>query len=317
MEKYSFNVPDDAGRIDALIAEMLEDISRSRAQQLIEKGLVTLDGEQVSSKKLKPDKGSVVSVTLPDPEPLDVLPEDIPLDIVYEDEDVIVVNKPKGMVVHPAPGNLTGTLVNALLYHCEGSLSSINGVKRPGIVHRIDKDTSGLIMAAKNDAAHTSLSEQLFEHSVTRRYIALVRDNIKDDSGVIDQPIGRDYKDRKRRQINGSNAKHAVTHYRVLERFGSCTLIECRLETGRTHQIRVHMAYIRHPLVGDSVYGIGDEVIRAGGKSIHVVHGQMLHAGVLGFVHPRTGEYLEFTAEPPEEFSKVLDTLRSGSGQAR
>lgn len=310
MEKYSFNVPEDAGRIDALIAEMLEDISRSRAQQLIGQGLVTLDGETLSSKKLKPEKGSLVEVVLPDPEPLDVLPEDIPLDIVYEDDDVIVVNKPKGMVVHPAPGNLTGTLVNALLYHCAGSLSSINGVQRPGIVHRIDKDTSGLIMVAKNDAAHTSLSSQLFEHSVTRRYTALVRDNIKEDSGTVDQPIGRDYKDRKKRQINGSNAKRAVTHYKVLERFGSCTLVECRLETGRTHQIRVHMAYIRHPLVGDEVYGIGDEVIRADGRTIHVVNGQMLHAGVLGFIHPRTGEYMEFTSELPEGFRSVLDALR-------
>ena len=310
MEKYSFSVPAGAGRIDSLIAEMLEDISRSRAQQLIEQGLVAADGEEVTSKKIKPAEGVLIDVTLPDPEPLDVVPEDIPIDIVYEDDDVIVVNKPKGMVVHPAPGNLTGTLVNALLYHCAGSLSSINGVERPGIVHRIDKDTSGLIMIAKNDAAHTSLSRQLFEHSVTRRYTALVRDNIKEDTGTVDQPIGRDYKDRKKRQINGSNAKRAVTHYRVLERFGSCTLTECRLETGRTHQIRVHMAYIRHPLVGDAVYGSGDEVIRAGGRSIHITGGQMLHAGVLGFVHPRTGEYMEFTSDLPEEFSAVLSALR-------
>lgn len=310
MDKYSFSVPENAGRIDALIAEMLEDVSRSRAQQLIEQGFVTADGEQVQSKKIKPGEGALIEVTLPDPEPLDVVPEDIPLDIVYEDDDVIVVNKPKGMVVHPAPGNLSGTLVNALLYHCTDSLSSINGVQRPGIVHRIDKDTSGLIMVAKNDTAHTSLSKQLFEHSVTRRYTALVRDNIKEDEGTVDQPIGRDYKDRKRRQINGSNAKRAVTHYRVLERFGSCTLVECRLETGRTHQIRVHMAYIRHPLVGDSMYGIGDEVIRAGNRNIHITGGQMLHAGVLGFVHPRTGEYMEFTQELPEEFSAVLDALR-------
>ena len=314
MEKYSFSAPADAGRIDALIADMLEDVSRSRAQQLIEQGLVTLDGEPVDSTKKKPAAKALIEVTLPDPEPLDVLPEDIPLDIAYEDEDVIVVNKPRGMVVHPAPGNLTGTLVNALLYHCAGSLSSINGVERPGIVHRIDKDTSGLIMIAKNDAAHRSLSEQLFDHTVTRRYTALVRDNIKADTGTVDQPIGRDYKDRKRRQIDGSNAKRAVTHYRVLERFGSCTLVECRLETGRTHQIRVHMAYIRHPLIGDSVYGSGDEVIRAGNKAVHITGGQMLHAGVLGFIHPRTGEYMEFTAEIPEEFQSVLYTLREGAG---
>lgn len=310
MEKYSFSVPEGAGRIDLLIADMMEDISRSRAQQLISQGFVSIDGEPAESKKEKPKEGSLIEVTLPDPEPLDVVPEDIPLDIVYEDDDVIVVNKPKGMVVHPAPGNMTGTLVNALLYHCAGSLSSINGVERPGIVHRIDKDTSGLIMVAKNDAAHTSLSRQLFDHTVTRRYTALVRDNIKEDTGVIDQPIGRDYKDRKKRQINGSNAKTAVTHYRVLERFGSCTLVECRLETGRTHQIRVHMAYIRHPLVGDNVYGIGDETVRAGGRTVHITSGQMLHAGVLGFVHPWTGEYMEFTQDLPEEFSEVLTALR-------
>ena len=310
MDKCSFTVPEGAGRIDALIAEMLEDISRSRAQQLIEQGFVTADGKELTSKKLKPAGGVLIEVTLPDPEPLDVMPENIPLDIVYEDDDVMVVNKPKGMVVHPAPGNLTGTLVNAVLYHSAGRLSSINGVERPGIVHRIDKDTSGLIMIAKNDMAHTSLSRQLFDHTVTRRYTALVRDNIKEDEGTVDQPIGRDYKDRKKRQINGSNAKRAVTHYRVLERFGSCTLVECRLETGRTHQIRVHMAYIRHPLVGDSVYGSGDEVIRAAGRNIHITGGQMLHAGVLGFVHPRTGEYMEFTQELPEEFSRVLGALR-------
>ncbi len=310
MDKCSFTVPEGAGRIDALIAEMLEDISRSRAQQLIEQGFVTADGKELTSKKLKPAEGVLIEVTLPDPEPLDVMPENIPLDIVYEDDDVMVVNKPKGMVVHPAPGNLTGTLVNAVLYHSAGRLSSINGVERPGIVHRIDKDTSGLIMIAKNDMAHTSLSRQLFDHTVTRRYTALVRDNIKEDEGTVDQPIGRDYKDRKKRQINGSNAKRAVTHYRVLERFGSCTLVECRLETGRTHQIRVHMAYIRHPLVGDSVYGSGDEVIRAAGRNIHITGGQMLHAGVLGFVHPRTGEYMEFTQELPEEFSRVLGALR-------
>ena len=285
-------------------------MSRSRAQHLIESGNVKIDSEVIESKKLKPKAGSVVQVTIPDPENLDVEPEDIPLDIVYEDDDVIVVNKPRGMVVHPAPGNMSGTLVNALLFHCEGTLSSINGVKRPGIVHRIDKDTSGLIMAAKNDAAHTDLSRQLFEHSVTRRYTALVKDNIKEDEGVIDQPIGRDRRDRKLRAVNGSNPKRAVTHYKVLERFGSCTLIECRLETGRTHQIRVHMAFMRHPLLGDPQYGRGDESVRVQGRSIKISGGQMLHAGVLGFRHPATGEYLEFKAEPPEDFRKVLDQLR-------
>ena len=289
---------------------MLEDISRSRAQQLIEQGNVQVAGAVIASKKLKPKTGDIVEVIVPDPEELDVEPEDIPLDIVYEDDDVIVVNKPRGMVVHPAPGNQNGTLVNALLFHCAGSLSSINGVKRPGIVHRIDKDTSGLIMAAKTDFAHTELSRQLFEHSVTRRYQALVRDNLKDDEGTIDEPIGRDRKDRKKRAVDGSNPKHAVTHYRVLERFGSCTLVECRLETGRTHQIRVHMAYIRHPLLGDPVYGHGDETVRVAGMSVKVTGGQMLHAGVLGFVHPRTGEYMEFRADLPDDFKNLLDKLR-------
>ena len=289
---------------------MLEDISRSRAQQLIEQGNVQVAGAVIASKKLKPKAGDIVEVIVPDPKELDVEPEDIPLDIVYEDDDVIVVNKPRGMVVHPAPGNQNGTLVNALLFHCAGSLSSINGVKRPGIVHRIDKDTSGLIMAAKTDFAHTELSRQLFEHSVTRRYQALVRDNLKDDEGVIDEPIGRDRKDRKKRAVDGSNPKHAVTHYRVLERFGSCTLVECRLETGRTHQIRVHMAYIRHPLLGDPVYGHGDETVRVAGMSVKVTGGQMLHAGVLGFVHPRTGEYMEFRADLPDDFKNLLDKLR-------
>lgn len=270
-----------------------------------------MDGNEISSKKLKVCPGSVVEVIVPDPEELDVEPEDIPLDIVYEDDDVIVVNKPRGMVVHPAPGNLSGTLVNALLFHCAGSLSSINGVKRPGIVHRIDKDTSGLIMAAKTDYAHTGLSRQLFEHTVTRRYTALVRDNLKDDEGVIDEPIGRDRKDRKKRAVDGSNPKRAVTHYKVLERFGSCTLVECRLETGRTHQIRVHMAYIRHPLLGDPVYGRGDEQIRVSDRQVKVTGGQMLHAGVLGFRHPRTDEYMEFTAKLPPDFEELLEKLRS------
>ncbi len=310
IDKYSFDVPEGAGRIDALISEMLEDVSRSRAQQLIGQGMVTVGGGVIDSKKMKPEAGALVEVTVPDPEPLDVEPEDIPLDIVYEDDDVIVVNKPKGMVVHPAPGNTCGTLVNALMFHCGSSLSSINGVKRPGIVHRIDKDTSGLIMAAKNDRAHTELSRQLFEHSVTRRYTALVRDNLKDDEGVIDQPIGRDRTDRKKRSVGGVNPKRAVTHYRVLERFGSCTLVECRLETGRTHQIRVHMAYIRHPLLGDPVYGRGNESVRGDGISISVSGGQMLHAGVLGFVHPSTGEYMEFRADPPEDFLGILEKLR-------
>lgn len=273
--------------------------------------MVKLNGDVIVSKKEKVSAGDLIEVSVPDPEPLEVLPEDIPLDIVYEDEDVIVVNKPCGMVVHPAPGNNTGTLVNALMYHAGESLSSINGVVRPGIVHRIDKDTSGLIMIAKNDKAHISLSKQLFEHSVTRRYVALVQDNLKDDEGTIDAPLGRDRSDRKKRAVNGSNSKPAVTNYRVLERFGDCTLVELKLETGRTHQIRVHMAYIKHPLIGDSVYGRGITEIRAGKSRIKTREGQMLHAGVLGFVHPSTGEYMEFREDPPEDFMGVIEALRT------
>ena len=311
MERIDFAVPEgNKARLDKLIADTVEDMSRSRAQHLIEDGRVTADGTPAGSKKEVLPGGVLISIGIPDPEPVDAEPEDIPLDVVYEDGDVIVVDKPKGMVVHPAPGNPSGTLVNALLFHAAGSLSSINGVKRPGIVHRIDKDTSGLIMAAKNDAAHVELSKQLFEHSVTRRYTALIRDNIKEDEGTVDAPLGRDRKDRKKRRVNGSNPKRAVTHYKVLERFGNCTLIECELETGRTHQIRVHMAYLGHPLLGDELYGKGGETLKAGGKSVKIPAGQLLHAGVLGFRHPSTGEYMEFRSELPEAFREVLRQLR-------
>ena len=297
---------EDAGdRLDKGIASKTDDsVSRSRIQKLFEDGAVTGNGGPCSSRKLKAKEGDLVRIDVPEPETLDVEPENIPLDIVYEDDDVLVVNKPAGMVVHPAVGNLTGTLVNAIMYHCGDRLSSINGVVRPGIVHRIDKDTSGLLMIAKNDNAHVSLSRQLFEHSITRRYLAIVRDNIKEDEGVIDVPIGRDPNNRLRRAVNGIGAKRAVTHYRVLERFGKFTLIECRLETGRTHQIRVHMAYRKHPLLGDTVYGSKDQPFG--------LNGQMLHAAVLGFVHPVTGEYMEFRADPPEKFREILEKLRSG-----
>lgn len=244
-----------------------------------------------------------MEIIIPAPKELDIEAENIPLDIVYEDEDVLVVNKPKGMVVHPAVGNYTGTLVNAVMYHCGERLSSINGVIRPGIVHRIDKDTSGLLMIAKNDMAHESLSAQLAEHSINRRYRALVYANIKEDEGTIDAPIGRDPRNRLRQAVTDTeHGKRAVTHYRVLERFGQYTLIEAKLETGRTHQIRVHMAYKKHPLVGDSVYGPKKGQIKA--------EGQMLHAKVLGFVHPRTGEYMEFDSELPEYFEDILKGLR-------
>ena len=246
----------------------------------------------------------------PPPEVLDVTPQNIPLDIVYEDGDLLVVNKPKGMVVHPAPGNPDGTLVNALLYHCGGSLSGINGVIRPGIVHRIDKDTSGLLIVAKNDRAHQSLAEQIAVHSFTRIYNAVVYGNLKTEEGTISAPLGRHPADRKRMAVLSSGGREAVTHYRVLERFSGFTLVECRLETGRTHQIRVHMAHIGHPVAGDPVYGPK--------KCITELHGQCLHARVIGFVHPATGEYLEFDSGLPPYFQQFLSKLRSrGEGSGR
>ena len=240
--------------------------------------------------------------TVPEPETLKIEAQDIPLNIVFEDDDVLVIDKPVGMVVHPAIGNHDGTVVNAVMYHCGDSLSSINGVIRPGIVHRIDKDTSGLLIIAKNDKSHISLSRQLYEHSIVRKYCALVQDNLKEDFGTVDEPIGRDPKNRLKRRVGGINAKSAVTHYRVMERFGEYTFIECRLETGRTHQIRVHMAYIKHPLVGDPLYGSR--------KQDFNVTGQLLHAGVIGFIHPASGEYMEFHSDVREEFADVLNRLR-------
>jgi 23S rRNA pseudouridine1911/1915/1917 synthase len=239
---------------------------------------------------------------VPERAPLDVVAQDIPLNIVYEDADVLVVDKQKGMVVHPAHGNESGTLVNAILFHCGAGLSTINGVIRPGIVHRIDKDTSGLLVIAKNDRAHRGLSEALARHDVTRRYEAVTYNNFTDDAGTVDLPLGRDPSNRLRRAVVTQNGRAAVTHYRVLERFGAFTHIELRLETGRTHQIRVHMAYIKHPLLGDPLYGPR--------KKAFGVETQMLHAGVLGFHHPRTGAYMEFSSPPPEEFGKVLAKLR-------
>lgn len=253
-------------------------------------------------KKFKASEGDEVEIRIPEPERLDVKAEDIPLDIIYEDSDLLIVNKPAGMVVHPAPGNYSGTLVNALMYHCGDNLSSINGVIRPGIVHRIDKNTSGLLMVAKTDKAHSELSHQLAEHSITRRYRAIVYNNIKEDEGTVDRPIGRDPKNRLRNAVTDINSKNAVTHYKVLERFGKFTFVEARLETGRTHQIRVHMAYMKHPLLGDDLYG------PAGNKL--GVKRQMLHAGILGFVHPSTGEYMEFESPLPDDFTGVLEKLR-------
>ena len=289
-------------RLDSVLAGMMPEYSRSFIQKLFENGSITVGGDPCSEKKRKAAAGDIVEITIPQPERLEVEAEDIPLDIVYEDDELLVVDKPAGMVVHPAPGNHSGTLVNALMYHCGDALSSINGVIRPGIVHRIDKDTSGLLMVAKTDRAHNALSAQLAEHSITRRYKAIVYSNIKEDEGTVDKPIGRDPGNRLRNAVVYTNFKNAVTHYRVLERFGGFTLVEAVLETGRTHQIRVHMAYIRHPLLGDTPYGPAKN--RYGAKR------QMLHAGVLGFVHPVTGEYMEFNSPLPQDFEDVLAKLR-------
>ena len=289
----------DGVRLDAFISSEL-DISRSLAAELIDGGKVTVNGKP-AKKSNKVMTGNEVSVELPELSEPEALPEDIPLDIVYEDDDLLVVNKPKGMVVHPAPGNPDGTLVNALLYHCKGSLSGINGVMRPGIVHRIDKDTSGLLIVAKNDSAHRSLAEQIKEHSFTREYRAVVYGNLKQDNGTVNAPIGRDPKNRQRMAIVYVNSKPAVTHYEVLQRFEGFTYIKCRLETGRTHQIRVHMASLGHPIAGDPVYGPK--------KVITKLQGQCLHAGLIGFIHPKTKEYLEFTSEVPEYFTSYLNSL--------
>lgn len=304
METYDFNIDEnmDGRRLDSALASLLEGTSRSYIQKLFEKKLIYVNEEICLSKKHKCVLGDKVSISLPEPEILKVEAEDIPLDIVYEDEDVLVVNKPAGMVVHPAVGNLSGTLVNAIMYHCGDRLSSINGVIRPGIVHRIDKDTSGLLMIAKNDIAHESLSRQLAEHSITRKYWAICYSNIKEDEGTVNKPLGRDPKNRMKRAVSYENSKAAITHYKVLERFGNYTLIQCQLETGRTHQIRVHMAYIKHPLAGDPLYGPSKGKIPA--------TGQYLHAKVLGFVHPVTGEYMEFESPLPEKFTKLLNRLR-------
>ena len=302
--KYNFVINDEqqSTRIDLVLSLQLQEVSRSFVQKLLEKGAVTVNGKVCDSKKYKVNNGDEIEITVPEPEELRIEAENIPLDIVYEDDDLMVVNKPRGMVVHPAVGNENGTLVNAIMYHCGDRLSSINGVIRPGIVHRIDKDTSGLLMIAKNDMAHESLSQQLAEHSITRRYEALVFNNFNEDEGTVDAPIGRDPKNRLKQAVTSQNSKHAVTHWRVLERFGKYTLVEAKLETGRTHQIRVHMSYIKHPLVGDFVYGPS--------KQPFSVEGQLLHAKILGFIHPRTGQYMEFERPRPEIFEETLNKIR-------
>ncbi|MDN4594990.1 RluA family pseudouridine synthase [Polycladomyces subterraneus] len=288
-------------RIDKAVTSLDDDWSRSAVQAWIKEGRVTVNGRTVKAN-YRLETGDEVIVSVPPVEELAVEPEPIPLDVRYEDEDVIVVNKPRGMVVHPAPGNTSGTLVNALLAHCQ-DLSGIGGVARPGIVHRIDKDTSGLLMVAKNDMAHQSLAAQLKEHSVDRIYLAIVHGNIPHSRGTVDAPIGRDPHDRKKMAINHKNGKPAVTHFAVLEHWQQASLIECKLETGRTHQIRVHMASIGHPLIGDPVYGPK--------KNRYPIQGQALHAKVLGFDHPRTGQRIRLEAELPEDMEKLISLFRA------
>lgn len=299
MEQLEFTAAaGDTGRLDAWLAAQCPALSRSALQNLIEQGCVTKDAAPVN-KKEKVVPGAVYTVELPDPQPIEARPQNIPLDIVYEDDDLLVVNKPKGMVVHPAAGHYSGTLVNALMFHCGDSLSGINGEIRPGIVHRIDKDTSGLLMVAKNDLAHIGLSEQIKEHSFTREYETVVCGGIKED-GIVNAPIGRHKTERKKMCVTTENSREAVTHYFVMERFPGYTHLRVRLETGRTHQIRVHMAYIGHPVAGDPVYGNGKPAW---------LEGQCLHAKKIGFVHPRTGEYMEFDSELPEYFQKFLKSI--------
>ncbi len=284
-------------RIDKLVCDCIETLSRSAVSQLADEGRITVNGAAVN-KKFKPKAGDLIELDVPEPKKLEAEAEDIPLDIVYEDDDLLVVNKCKGMVVHPAPGNYSGTLVNALLYHCKDSLSGINGVLRPGIVHRIDKDTSGLLIVAKNDRAHIRLAEQIKVHSFSREYEAVVYGRLKNDSGTIDAPIGRSKIDRKKMCVTDSNSKPAVTHYKVIDNGGGFSHVALKLETGRTHQIRVHMAYIGHAVAGDPVYGPQ--------KVITELRGQCLHAKKIGFVHPITGEYLSFDSELPDYFKRFL-----------
>jgi len=304
-ENYEFIANDEAQgiRIDKFITDSIENaaISRTQVQEWIKTAHVEVNGTIIKSN-YKVQKHDKITVRVPETQALEIIAENIPLEVIYEDSDVIVINKPRGMVVHPAPGHPKGTLVNALMYHCK-DLSGINGVLRPGIVHRIDRDTTGLLMVAKNDLAHVSLAEQLKEHSVTRRYTALVHGNMPHDSGSIDAPIGRDSNDRKLYTVTDVNAKDAITHFTVVERIGGdYTIVELQLETGRTHQIRVHMKYIGYPLAGDPVYGRNKTI---------PLKGQALHAGILGFTHPRTGERLQFEVPLPDDFNEILTNLRS------
>lgn len=303
MELFRFQITEEQEeeRIDKCMAALIDSLSRSFIQKIIKEGRVRVNGEPVKAN-YRVHTDDDVAFELPGAQEPDIEPQDIPLDILYEDSDVLVVNKPKGMVVHPAAGHYRDTLVNAVLFHCHGNLSGINGVMRPGIVHRIDKDTTGSVIVCKNDAAHQSIAQQLKDHSIVRRYRAIVHGVIEEEEGCVDAPIGRDPSDRKKMAVNPRNGKNAVTHYRVLQRFSAYTYIECRLETGRTHQIRVHMASIGHPLLGDSVYGPRKCPFPS-------LEGQTLHAMILGFVHPVTGEYLETTAPLPDYFMKILENF--------
>lgn len=302
MNEQIISVEKGGIRIDKFLADSGLDISRSSVVNLIDGGNILVNDE-IINKKYKIAEGDIIRINIPDPVPYEAKAENIPLDIIYEDDDLLVVNKPKGMVVHPAPGNYEGTLVNALLFHCNDSLSGINGVMRPGIVHRIDKDTSGLLIVAKNDFSHAHLAKQIKEHSFTREYEAVVFGNIKEESGTVDAPIGRNPNDRKKMCITQKNSKNAATHYSVICRYRGYTHIKCILETGRTHQIRVHMASLGHPVSGDLVYGVKNEKVDFAG--------QCLHARKIGFIHPKTDEYMEFTSELPDYFHKFLIKLEN------
>ena len=301
--QYEVTEEEDGLRLDQYIAGRCIDLSRSYIQKLIKESRVTINKNIQTKTKTAVQESDIVNVSLPDPKELEIKPQDIPLDILYEDNDVLVVNKPKGMVVHPAPGHYEDTLVNAVLYHCRDNLSGINGVLRPGIVHRIDKDTTGALIVCKNDKAHQKIADQLRAHTITRSYRAIVYNNFSEDEGMINAPIGRHPTNRKKRMVTEKNSKEAITHYKVLDHLNhKFNYIECRLETGRTHQIRVHMSHIGHPLLGDEVYGPANSKFKN-------LQGQTLHAATLGFIHPTTEEYMEFSAPLPDYFEKLLKTL--------
>lgn len=301
--QYEVTAEEDGLRLDQYIAGRCMDLSRSYIQKLIKESRVTINKNIQTKTKTAVQESDIVNVFLPDPKELEIKPQDIPLDILYEDNDVLVVNKPKGMVVHPAPGHYEGTLVNAVLYHCRDNLSGINGVLRPGIVHRIDKDTTGALIVCKNDKAHQKIADQLRAHTITRSYRAIVYNNFSEDEGMINAPIGRHPTNRKKRMVTEKNSKEAITHYKVLDHLNhKFNYIECRLETGRTHQIRVHMSHIGHPLLGDEIYGPVNSKFKN-------LQGQTLHAATIGFIHPTTEEYLEFSAPLPDYFEKLLKTL--------